>query len=970
MRYSKSTQIKGSRKNSFRVSANEMCFGKATSYGFADVVTDDINVVYNDLLFSAVSPFIYNGGHRDKNSIVGVGDLIIIDIDSVHDILIELTACIRTMPFTAFTIPSQNYLLNGYKYRLLIPCTGIPDVEGYIAVVNWVVETFRIPSVDKASRSVARFFAPTIPIEGQVFDYFEAPPKDKEKAKEVYKVTATDVEIALTTKGLLKDGQLTIDSQLFPYQFSNPLQFHTDMLLFAPKEDEVIVKTVCGTTLTEIYDDPSNSLNKNEFRRLKERGDVCIGDVSSALLGNQRVLCKCPTSHLHTDSADERYAWLLKTSGNRTRLYCGSNTCTSTYGEYRNIVLPEWEYFLHANNPDSTAQILRGIVASVTVSLVRLFAESICNMEGAKLDDWYEKEAFAKERIFSKLIDENCLYILCMMVNKASNSAVMIHNVNLAGSRETTVVLGKQNESLQSTWYGSLFKPDYTEFYQVSGDKGFSKGLVVKKIVEIVSTYTSFVTVINTASALEPTQLATNSLKISYASGCRSEYIVNNSFDEPTFQYRKMLLKEGVHSNPRYGEIVKAFVNHWKLPRGSVMLKGFEVNSIVDLLILFSMLNLYSNGVSNQRHTAFAITSASGSGKSAILTNFHKVGLSNSDTHVADLFGYDGLYPYSIEELTDRLWVTGDELSPKVMKNIRVSAFLGNLTRLDVTLNVKGLINQSFPAYAKVMWGSRAYEALLLGDQSYEIRNRLFTINYSDDLLDSEFIKLCDTDAGYLDKAVQYFICDRYFEWKALISKLAISDVTALFSEFKQVLKVKYSGILEEIEDENGDLALVTSLTDSETINLEALGFIMDYKSKLMGDIDYCTVYHPLKPNNLGGTDGYIGYLEEANIKDTSYLYIPTINTTRRGFGFAGWYQQICIKMFGEKRGYAIANKLDIGKFKRFLGEPAVKYSRDKVCKPILLNADTVAGNVSKFGTRGKTVDLYTIEDIIKKLEK
>ncbi len=963
MIYSKSDNIRGSRKNSYRVSNSQYCFGKGSTYDFFEVQTEDYATVYNDMLYGAVSPFLYKGGHRTQGNMVGVGNLVIIDIDSTHDILAELTVCVANMPFTYFTIPTQNHLMNGYKYRLIIPCEGIATQERYVAVLTYLVETYKIPSVDLTSKSHARFFAPTIPKVGQSFSYFEAPPVDKITEKQPYSVTQNDVDLALIRTGLLKDGVLTIDPIYYPYQFNEQiLQFTEEMAIFAPSDDEVIALAIEGTTLTTIYPDSSNSISKGEFRRLSERGEVCVGDVVASLRPNQRVLCECPTSHLHTDQSDKRYAWLLKTGGNRTRLYCGSNNCTQQFGEYRDIVMPSWEYFLHKNNPDGTSHLLTSIVSSVTSSLVKLCAEAICLMESAVYDEWHEKEKFAREKLFTKLLDENTLHILILMINKVKGSGLLIHNITPAGSRESTVQLGKSSELLQATWFGYLFKPSYTDFYKVAGDSAFSKGAIIKKITDIVAGDVSFITTTHEDTTLKPSQKASSILQVDFTNNLRTEYIVNNSFDEPVFQARKRLIADGVLKDPQYEPITQAFVEHWQLPRGSVMLKGFEVGNLVDLLMLFSMLNLYSNGATNQRHTAFVINAPSGIGKTSLIANFTKVGLSNDDKHMADVFGFNGLYPFSVDDMKNKLWVTGDELNMATMKNINISALLGNLTRLEVTVNVKGLIDQSFSGYSKVLWGARAYEAISQGSQSYELRNRLFAINYPE-MPNSEFLNMCSYDVGYLDSAVQLFICERYFQWKALLKGMSVAEVAKLLSMLKAELKVKYAGVIEEFEDEAGEAVYEVAQTDGQKAVDNVLEVLVDYRDKILNDVEFCTVYHPLKPNSSGGKDGTIGFIEESVTKlshlDQDLLVIPNLRSRNKSLSFQDFYNYICDRLFkNEKNSYRHKIMLDVGAFHKHIKTLGIEVEVND-----LGNRDMRKKMTSNFNTKNKT---FTCIDLSK----
>ena len=922
LRISTSTNLAGSNKGSFMATPSVYCYGKGTTYDFYTTEYDSLADLIPALLFSATSPYLFRDGKRDRKSMVGVGNVLMVDIDAPTDITPQFFQSLLTMPFQYLVVPTQNHLTSidterrYFKYRLIVPITGVLNDQQYKSAVRWLVDTYNIGSVDSASYTDARFYAPTFPLAGQFFKQFVS------KHEPVQSFTITDEMILPLYQrvGMLDEAtnSLILPDSLYPKRLEGDvLEYHDTMAQHTTiTTDSVASAEVSGRTMSEVYDDNDNNMSEDAFKRVFEKAQVALGDIASALRPDQRVFCKCPTSHNHTDQGDTRYSWLLKTGSGDTRLYCASDHCKKDYGEYRRIGLPKWRDFVAEENYGRTTARVEELTASILYSLVTKLAKYISGMHNTTFSNWYEEVDYAKKMLYSHYIDENALHCLVLLTVKEGKSPAMIYDISLAGGNKGLLNVKKAGILLQGGWYSYLFQDKWTELSDYAQDKEISKFKIVEGITETVAGDQAFVEIIKEHTILRPSLQYDSSITVDLSMEGRAMTFVNNSFDEPVYRLNKKLTRDGIPALPNYGDTLKAFLHHWRLPYGSVMFGENEIGDLPSLLILFSALNMYSDGEANQRHTAFVITAPSGIGKTALINNFMMAGLSNDDSHNAHVFGYEGLYPNSVDDLKSKLWATGDELSPRVMKNdISMGALLSNLTRSNVRVNIKGHIDSEFTAFSKVLWGAKAWDAISLGDQATELRNRLFALTYTAEMFDNDdgtpsyFLNMCELDNGTLDKIIQHWIGDRYIQIKEMVLSVPIEERLTLFTAFKNNVKAKYAGTLDydtEYADDGTATTVVRTVASDETRSLvEVFKALLEYASRVQlatGDFPP-VVFSPMNVANnyldgdmlkiLGGEE--LTHCSFRSKRVQPFLAIPRLQSTK---GMDTWFIKVVEHMY------------------------------------------------------------------------
>jgi len=812
---SASTNLKATNKNAYR-SEDKYCFGKATSFNFKEVTVANIKELLPILLTQAVSPYIYKGGHRHASKVTGLGNLVILDIDSPTDISQVLLACVAQMNFDYGIIPTQNHLnvskgILYYKYRLVIPVAGVTTAVQYKAVIHWLINTYQLPEVDSASWTDARFYAPTLPTIGSTYNSYDAVTNPTQ-----FTVTEQEYNNTLHRLGMLgEDGEPILPADMYPVQDNGTyLAFDDSMLQFAPVEEEVHhTSEISGKTTVSVYSDVSNTMDSKEVARLSKQGLVSIGEVAGKMLQSDRVMCECPTSYNHTDPNDKRYAWLLKTGAGDVRLYCGSDHCRKDFGDFRQIVLPDWTDFIGDNNYDTTVNRLNQIYSSVTANLLTALTDAICKYKNVEVEKYHEGRAYANEVLFAELMDANALKIMCLLINATEKGATpTLTDISLDGSMLGKLVVKKAKLLMASSWNSYIYKSGFTDFVRETKDDQLTKAKMFDLIANTVTTDIYFTSVIKQIDLLKPSQIFKGSIKVDLPSSGREVTYTANNFDTPVYRKKKRLEREGVLNNTdRYNEVVSAFSSHWKLPYGSVDVNGFEVVDLPTLIILLSSLNMYSDGKANQRHTALVVTAPSGIGKTSLIGNMSEIGLSNGDEHSASVFGYKDLYPKSVDDMKNKLWATGDELSPTMFKDISVPNLLGNLTRDIVNVNVKGKIDSGFTAFFKVLYGARAWEAISQGSQATELRNRLFAITYTEEHfmkngeVTTDFLTLCDDDRGDIDNIIQHRLATIYFAVKSWVLAMPMGDRVAMFNHARYVTKAKYAGTINWVTEFDED---------------------------------------------------------------------------------------------------------------------------------------------------------------------
>ena len=939
-----SNNLYGSNSNSYQTDETTYCFGKGTTYNYTVQEYNSLAEVIPVVLYSAVSPYLYKGGHRHAKNLEGVGSLIFLDIDSSKDISLSIQALSEAFTFQHAVLPTQNHLTHStkynsimHKYRIIIPCQGISTILEYKAVIHWLVKTYNISDVDSASWTDARFFAPTLPKVNQKYAH------NIGKTDTAKVVTETDVHNFLVRLNMIDEqGNIFLPPTQYPSKLEgNILQYQPDMLQYAPIDDtEEKVSSITGRTVTRPFRDISNTMSDYAFDRLPIDTPVPIGDIAQGLQADQRVFCECPTKHNHTDENDERYSWLLKTGTGSVRLYCSSDHCKAEFGDYRQVVLPEWRDFIGDRHYNATTSRLEVLVERSLMNLVVLMAEYVCKFNNVTMDVWHEKVAYVKGILLKDYLEENSIYVLSLMVTHEGKNK-MFYDLNLAGCVIGELDIKHAHLVTQNGWYSYLFKPKFTEFLQFCQDKEITKPKILASIVSTVSSDIKFITLEKEIFKLRPSQLYNGSIEVDIGLEGRHIEIVNNSFDEPVIRTFKRLEREGVLDDMNeYNKIASAFDDHWKLPYGSVNILGVDINDLPTLLIVFSVLNMYTDGTTNQRHSAFVITAPSGVGKSSLINNIAKIGLSNDDGHNASVFGYEGLYPKSVNDMKNRLWTTGDELSPKSMKNMVMPLLLSNTTRLDVSINIKSQVDSSFTSFCKVLWGARAWEAISTGDQATELRNRLFAITYNDEHFErfgnpTEFLTMCENDVGLIDKVIQHKLGKAYLDMKAWALSMDMKSRITVLNDFKMNIKEKYAGTLsyESDYDEEGNVISTRSVvvaSDSSRELAEVLEALIRYRSGIIqnpstGIGGGCIQFNSLTPpkgkeSHLDTKSRRILAIEQATYsyfkQGLDYLLVPTVSSHT-----LNWYTDVIQKVYGsnDRHAYRVQMCLKMTSMRKFL---------------------------------------------------
>jgi hypothetical protein len=442
-----------------------------------------------------------------------------------------------------------------------------------------------------------------------------------------------------------------------------------------------------------------------------------------------------------------------------------------------------------------------------------------------------------------------------------------------------------------------VFKPLWDEVYTKSNNTDLNKGNVLKLIAEKVGADQYMSKVVKEGYHIKHSSPTSRKPMMEVSNLGREQILESNGFDDKLYVHRENLLRQGIASDPMYNDIVSAFVDHWKLPYGSVEFMGNEVKNLPYLIMLLASFNLFSDGKGNQRHTTFVVTAPPEVGKSSLIKNFYECGLSNSDKFQADVFGYDGLYPTSVDELKSCLFHTGDELSPTLMKGISMPMLLGNLTRKEIDINVKRKIDSTFYSFCKVLWGARAWDAVSNIPQATELRSRLFAVTYRDEHFDkSRFKAICATDTGIVDKAVQLYLCEMYIEIKATLKPLDEKTRIKAFNSLKQAIKDKYDGTTEySYAEETEEYVPTKVLTDKDRVNKKLLEAMLNWKAGVLqnpiaeeqGSARSSMIYDRLKTEEsmmaVRGLDKYFLANELYNYKDPDHLYIivPTKGRAR-----------------------------------------------------------------------------------------
>lgn len=993
IKYSISNKTQGSHKNSYKVDDTTYCFGKGTSYNYIVKNVNSIAEAIPDLLYCAVSPYIYKEGHRHTKNLAGVGNLVLLDIDSAQDIEAEILNVSARIPFQHAIVPTQNHLtINAkknalmYKYRLVVPCEGISNIQEYKAVVHWLISAYSIPHVDSASWTDARFFAPTLPIVGQKYKSYI---NNDEKP---YVVTQEEVHNFLVRLKMYdSNGNLALLPEHYPSNFTGQiLQYHPNMGQYAPIEDtEEVTEKLTGRELTVPFSDISNTLSEDAFKRVEKGTKIPIGEIARALRADERVFCECPTKHLHTDPTDERYAWLLKTGAGGVRLYCSSDHCTKKYGSYRQIVLPDWRDFIGDRNFDTTAGRLEALVERLIYNVLVKLANPICSYYSVELEEWHEKLAFAKGMLLRDFIDENSLYVLALLVTHDGNTKY-IYDIDLAGCIVGELNIKTAHLITQGGWFNYLFKPKFTEFLKQVRDDQITKPKIFSDFIETVSTDVKFVSMEKETYKLKPSQLYNGSIQVDVGLEGRHIEIVNNSFDEPVIRTNRRLVNNGVLKNAeQYAKVVNAFDRHWRLPYGSIEFEGVELNTLPLLLIAFTVLNMYTDGVTNQRHSAFVITAPSGIGKTSLIKNIAEAGLSNDDEHAASVFGYKGLYPKSVDSMKNKLWATGDELSPAAFKEILTPILLSNLTRLEVGVNVKGQIDNSFTTFGKVLWGARAWEGISMGDQATELRNRLFAITYTEEHFEqnsnftTDFLEICEEDTGYVDNIIQHRLGDMYLQFKQWVLSIDMDTRIKLLNKLKVKIKKKYAGTMyyENEYDENGRIKQATVkkvASDNERILAQVLEILITYRTGLITEPNPLSgksiVFNVVSPpkgsmEQLDSRTRRMLLTEEINYtlysQGTNLMVVPNANSNT-----VSWYHDIIDKVLGagSNKAFYLKNHLKVNILHKFLsndGLTGYPNSQPSEFVDMLSNRNTryITG-YSKVSARGMTFKVLSLDSL------
>ena len=981
IRFSVSGNIRGSHKNAYKVNDTTYCFGKGTTYNFQETQVNTLDEVVTHLLFSAVSPYIYKDGHRHRNTVTGIGNLVFLDIDSKTNIEAEVLRAVASLPFQYVLAPTQNHLTvsptgTHYKYRLVIPVENLTNALEYKAIIHWLISTYGIPSVDSASWTDARFFAPAIPLVGSRYTHYISEDNIQ------YAVTQQEVDAIMHRLRLIDtNGNFVLSPEIYPYRTTGQiLQYSPDMMQHAPvPTEQESSATITGKELTRVYEDSDNTLNKASLKKFDLNHPVSFGDLSAIMSNSTRVFVQCPTHHLHS-TQDTRYAWLLKTGGGDVRLYCSSDTCKAQHGEFRKIILPKWKEFVGERNFARTVTRVEQLMERVVYNLLTSIHELICTYKGVTLQQKHEKMEYAKNVMFEEFIDKNALYVLVLLITKEKGSGPVLIDISLSGG-----LLGKLNIKtagllMTGSWYTYLFKAMWTQFSQYVSSKEVSKVAVFKLVVDTIATDTAFTEVVKESSVLRPSLPYDSSVTVDVGLEGRHIEIVNSSFDEPVYRLKDKLDREGIVTSEKYASTVQAFTEHWKLPHGGVPLGDkLIIKDLPTLLIVFACLNMYTDGVTNQRHTALIITAPPSVGKTSLINNIHEVGLSNSDTHTASVFGYDGLYPQSIENLKNKLWATGDELSPQLMKqDISMPLLLSNLTRRQVNVNIKGKIDSEFTAYAKVLWGARAWEAISQGNQATELRSRLFAITYTEEMFDvadtgtTPFLDICMNDIGTVDHIVQHRLASIYIDVKTSIMNMENNDRVHMFNQFRVALKEKYAGTTEyvtEYDEDSGEVVEVKAravVSDKERNLISILETLLKYRQGIIDrpnadDNGGALVFNALSRtwglgDSLGKESKRTLFSEEAmynlhhSFKTLSgqpkldAIVIPAPSRLSKR-----WFDAICDKVYGadSKRSYAIKMTFNYSLLQKWFAryvddEASIQFYADQ-----LGNSDTATSALS-----------------------
>ena len=994
--YSLSSSMKGSNNNSYMTTPTTFCFGKNTSFGYKTLQSTEFSQLVSNLLYYSVSPYLYSDGHRHLSKVVGVGNVLMVDIDSKEDIRPQLWASVQAMPFDFIILPTQNHLTvtdTGnymFKYRLVVPIEGITTPEQYKASIHYLIQAFNIPAVDSATWTDARFFAPTLP---QVGQRFNARVVDEVPATP-FTVSQSDVDAVRERLAITVDGGLP--EEHYPRRLgSGYLQYTTefDKYAVAKQSTQVVEATLSGRTLTLPHQDSNNRIGVDAFKRIDTGSPVALGDVAYSLRNNERVFCDCPTKDNHTDPNDIRYAWLLKTGSGECRLYCASDTCKAQHGEYRLVTLPQWHEFVGASNFSRTTARVDALLDRVTYNLLVLLTEYICTYKQVTLKDWYEKTAFAQEYMYAELLDENALRVLTLMTTKAD--VPFVYDISLSGGVTGALATKSAHLLMQGSWFSYLFKGGWSTFYKAIQDKEVSKTKLFKSVMDTVSTDVGFIDLKKEASELKPSLQYDSAIEVDIGLEGRKVTIVNSSFDEPVYMKRRALTAKGVPQHAEYPSIIGLFADHWKLPYGGVQFGEGIIHDLPTLIIAFSSLNMYTDGMTNQRHTAFCITAPAGIGKTSLIKNFAECGLSNDDSHGADIFGYSGLYPQSIDGVKNKLWSTGDELSPAMMKSMSIPLLLSNLTRRLVNVNVKGKIDSTFTSYAKVLWGARAWDALSQGAQATELRSRLFAITYTEEMFDrgdtgtTPYLEYCESDLGVVDEAVQHWLCDRYIQLKEQILGMSVEARVSLLNTFKASLKAKYAGTLEYVvtyDDDTGEQTDVVAkqvASDKDRDLKVVLETLLRYRQGIInnpepagGSMLYSAMQGTKNSDNLGTESRRTLVCEEYMYKafvgtsHTDSLHLLVVPTPSRVS--SKWFEKIVDKVYGEesKKGYYVKQAFSYNKLRAYLADAPVALPTEEglLVKDLSRPTYTVYSAVNVYKLKFYVIDVSLVEDYINEI--
>ena len=813
LKLSCSNNLQGSNDNHMVIEGSYV-YGKATTYGFATKEVGSMEEIRELATFSAISPYLYKDGHRSKSKITGVGNILIFDIDSDHDMSAELFEKAKSIGVQYTILPTQNHLVlkNGklmHKYRLLIPISGVETTRQYVDALHYIVQTYRLPNVDRATYDLGRFYAPTLPTPGQMFKDATGP------------VTAdTVLSLATRLRFTIDGSSLGLPADVYPRDDKAGILLWQDN--WSDKspalESHNGTAEVTGDTLTEVHDDLENTIDETMLSYLKDIR-LNIGDVAFQLERGGRCMIECPTSHLHTNQSDSRYAWLRKTGGGDVLLFCGSDHCRTAYGDSRRIVLPDWETFVSESNKYQTMSSIKNIRSMLINNYSFLLADAICQVEGVTFSTPLERQDHARARLTDgSLLDTNALLVYILSVSKSDGrGSPTVKTLTLAGSLSRNVSIKDGLNTILESWSHLIFSDKWNDVAEVTGNKDMLRGNVLKDIAQTVASDYTLSTIKKDAFRIKHSSNVARMPIVNLTSQGREEVMQTNSFDGALIQRRNLLLKEGVRNYVGYDNLIASFKEHWRLPQGDVSTHSMTVTNLPSLIMLFSTLNMLSDGEANQRGTAFVITAPPGSGKSSLIENMHIAGLTNSTQYLADIFGFEGLYPTSVRGLKEALFTTGDELSPTLIKKMSIPLLLGNLTNKEININVKGQIDSSFQSFAKVIWGARAEDAMNAVTQSAELRDRTMMITYDHEHFEgSKFKALCNMDGGMVDKCIQLHLCETYIEFKDKILAVKFEDRVALFGVLKEAIKKKYSGAMDYVMDETGVVSHVNIATDKE----------------------------------------------------------------------------------------------------------------------------------------------------------